>query len=73
MKCEVIILTNNNSRDPISEAARRDPAVAKAVSQLSGQELARLREVLADPERTKQMLNSPLARQLMRRLSGGGE
>lgn len=62
---------NNNSRDPVSEAASRDPAVAKALSQLSEQDMNRLRAVLADPEKTRQMLSSPLAQQLMRRLSGG--
>jgi len=73
LKCEVIVLNDRNNHDPITSAAQKDPRVAKAMAQLSEQDAARLREVLADPEKTKQILSTPLAQQMLRRLSGGGK
>ncbi len=66
-------MNDRNNHDPITSAAQKDPRVAKAMAQLSEQDAAWLREVLADPEKTKQILSTPLAQQMLRRLSGGGK
>ncbi len=63
---------NDSSHDPL-QAAMGDPRVAKAAAALSAEDMTRLREVLADPEKTRQILSTPMARQLMRQLSGKKE
>lgn len=72
MEYKVVTEMNSNSRDLLGEAVSRDPRVAKAVSGLSGEDMSKLREVLADPEKTRQILSSPMAQQLIRQLSGKG-
>ena len=64
---------NDNRRDPVSAAAQSNPELAKAISRLSAQDMARLREVLADPEKTRQVLSTPMAQQMLSRLGGAKE
>lgn len=61
---------NDNRRDPVSAAAQSNPELAKAISRLSAQDMAKLREVLSDPEKTRQVLSTPMAQQLLSRMSG---
>ncbi len=70
MEYKVVTEMNSNSRDIVGEAAARDPRVAKAVSGLSQEDMTRLREVLSDPEKTRQILSTPMAQQLIKQLSG---
>ena len=63
---------NQNSRDPIKDASAANPELAKAISGLSRQDVEKLREVLSDPEKTRQVLSTPMAQQMMSRLSGAG-
>ena len=62
-----------NERDQLEIAAQRNPAVAQALSKLSEQDMAKLRSVLADPEQTRRILASPMAQQLLRRMTGDGK
>ncbi len=56
--------------DQLEQAARRNPAVAKALSGLSAEDMAKLRAVLADPEQTRRILATPAAQQMLQKLSG---
>ncbi len=60
----------DNSPDPVSTAAKSSPELAKAISRLSAQDMEMLREVLSDPEKTRQALSTPMARQMLSRISG---
>lgn len=61
---------NDNSRDPVSAAAQSNPELARAISRLSAQDMAKLREVLSDPEKTRQALSTPMAQRLLSRMGG---
>lgn len=63
---------SRNSRDPVNDAAQSNPELAKAISGLSEQDVKRLREVLSDPEKTRQALSTPMAQQLLSRLGSTG-
>jgi len=63
---------NNSGRDPLARAAGSNPELAKAISRLSPQDMDKLREVLADPEKTRQILSTPAAQQLLGRIAGTG-
>jgi|GEM_PF-1680260 len=60
---------NSSDRDLLGEAASRSPEVAKAVAGLSQKDIAKLREILADPQKTEKILSTPMAQQLLRQLS----
>lgn len=63
-------MMNENSRDPLGRAAQSSPELAKAMAKLSPQDMARLREIISDPEKTRQILSTPAAQQLLNRLNG---
>ncbi len=61
----------DDRQDRLSEAARSSPAVAQALSGLSPQDMEKLRAVLNDPEQTRKILATPMAQQMLLRLTGG--
>ena len=73
MEYKVVIYMKDDRRDMLEAAARRSPEVARALSGLSPGDMERLRAVLADPEKTKQVLATPEARQLLQKMIGEGK
>lgn len=70
MEYKVVTDMKEQSRDQLEVAAQRSPAVARALSGLSEEDMAKLRAVLSDPEQTKRILATPMAQQMLRKLSG---
>jgi len=70
MEYKVVTDMNEKDRDQLEAAARSNPAVAQALSKLSKEDMAKLRAVLADPEQTRRILSTPMAQQMLRRMSG---
>jgi len=73
MKQKVVTDMKNDRRDKLDAAAQSNPAIARALSGLSAQDMAKLRAVLADPEQTRRILATPEAQQMLRRMSGEGK
>ena len=70
MEYKVVTDMKDDRNDRLDAAAQRSPAVAQALSKLSAEDKAKLRAVLADPEQTRRILSTPMAQQMLRKLSG---
>lgn len=59
-------------RDGLERIMESNPQTARLLSRLSAEDIGRLRQVLSDPQKTKNLLSTPQAQRLLSSMKNGG-